>query len=290
MLRQHLLTLALAVIISFLLVQSYAPQNTPIAANTETAYERIMRTGKIRCGYVLYAAYVQKDPNTGALSGVSYDIANEWARRLNLQIEWAEEVGWGNFIQGLQANRYDMVCSGGWQAANESRFIAYSPPIYYAALGLWVRADDTRFDADYQKLNAPEYQFVATDGSLTGTLATEYFPRARILGLPNLADFTSLYSNVTTKKADAVLAETYDVQRYLAQNPGALKNILAHAPLRVFPVSPLIFRNDDWPLQNMVNAGILELLHSGFVEKTLEKYGFGPEMGLRVQTPYRLAQ
>ena len=278
----------IAVLFGLLLGRWFDATPSSSAAKVETAYERIMRTGTIRCGYVLYAAYVQKDANTGQLSGVSYDIANELARRQNLKTEWSEEVGWGSFIEGLKARRYDMVCSGGWQAANEGKLIAYAPPIYYAGLGLWVRSDDTRFDADYKILNAPGYKFVATDGSLTGTLAAEYFPKVQILGLPNLTDFASLYANVTTGKADAVLAETYDVERYLAQNPGSLKNLLASQPLRVFPVSPLILPNDDWPLQNMVNAGVNELLNSGFVENTLQKYCFGPEMGLRVQAPYRL--
>ncbi len=249
-----------------------------------------MRTGSIKCGYVLYQTYVTKDPNTGQLAGAHYDIINEMGKRLGLKVEWAEEVGWGNFIEGLKVGRYDMVCSGGWQAANEGKLVAYAPPIYYAALGVWVRSGDSRFDANVNLLNDPQYKFVSTDGSLTGTIAAADFPKAQILSLPNLTDFATLYENVTAQKADAVLAENYTMQEYLKHNPGKLKNLLANKPLRVFPVSPALMPNNDLRLQNMVDTAVYELINSGFVEKTMAKYGLDVRFALPRQRPYSLSQ
>lgn len=42
----------------------------PAAAETgkESAYECVMRTGTLRCGYILLPPEMNKDPNTGALS------------------------------------------------------------------------------------------------------------------------------------------------------------------------------------------------------------------------------
>lgn len=283
--RSPVVIIVIAVLLSVLATRFLAPAPST-TAQTETAYERIMRTGTIRCGYVLYPSYVEKDPNTGAFSGISYAIANEMARRLSLKIDWREEVGWANFIEGLRANRYDMVCSGGWQSATEGRFIAYSPPIYYAALNVWVRADDTRFDADHDTLNSPEVTFIATDGGLTGTLVQEYFPKARIISLPNLTDFATLYENVHTGKADAVLAENQEIQRYLNAHPGVFKNLTAAEPLRVFPVSPLILPVADATLKNMVDTAITEMQHSGFIDRVLAQYNFRPQDGLRPAKPY----
>ncbi len=254
---------------------------------TQTAYERIVNKAAIRCGYVLYPPYVIKDANTGQLSGAFYDIVNEMARRQKLKVEWAEEVGWGNFIEGLKTGRYDMVCSGGWNSANEGRLIAYSVPAYYSAVNIFVRADDMRFDANPSALNDPQFSFVSTDGSLLGVMAAEDFPNAKILSLPNLTDVATLYGSVAAGKADAVLTENYAMQQYLHNNPGKLKNITAQNPVRIYPTSPIIMPNDDLPLQNMVNAGIAELLHTGFVDRVLDKYGLGTDVGLRVQKPYR---
>lgn len=42
-------------------------------APKETAFERIMRTGTMRCGYVVWAPYLSVDPKTGQMGGVAYD-------------------------------------------------------------------------------------------------------------------------------------------------------------------------------------------------------------------------
>ncbi len=284
----YLHIIAIAVVIAALWNWAFSGGGiAPTVAAKQTAYERIMQTQTIRCGYVLYPPYVLKDANTGQLSGAFYDIVNEMARRQKLKVEWGEEVGWATFISGLQAERYDLVCSGGWNSANEGRLIAYSIPAYYSAVNVYVRPDDTRFDADAMRLNDPQYTFVSTDGSLLGVMVGEDFPKAKLISLPNLSDIGALYETVVTGKADAVLTENYAVQQYLKNNSGKLKNITAQNPVRVYPTSPVIMPNNDIALQNTVNAGIAELVNTGFVDKTLDKYELGAGVGLRAQKPYQ---
>ncbi len=43
----------------------------------ESAYERVMRTGTIRCGYFLFPPLAVKNPNTNMLSGITADIFNK---------------------------------------------------------------------------------------------------------------------------------------------------------------------------------------------------------------------
>ena len=84
-----LLTLVVAVVTSFLTVQFMVPQNADSGAvslpkEKESVYERVIRTGKIRCGYAVWQPVLMKDPNTGAFSGVYYDYMNLLAARLGL--------------------------------------------------------------------------------------------------------------------------------------------------------------------------------------------------------------
>lgn len=79
---------------------------------TESAYERVMRTQTIRCGYVVYPPAVIQDPNTGALSGIIYDVMQEAGNLLGLEIEWAEEVGWANTVETIRTGRTDAICVG----------------------------------------------------------------------------------------------------------------------------------------------------------------------------------
>ena len=41
-----------------------------VEAKKETAYERVTRTGVLRCGYATWPPNVMKDPNTGKVSGI----------------------------------------------------------------------------------------------------------------------------------------------------------------------------------------------------------------------------
>ena len=56
----------------------------------------VIKSGKLRCGYVAYSPGCLKDPNTGELSGIGIDSIKMVAKNLGLQVEWAEEVGWGH--------------------------------------------------------------------------------------------------------------------------------------------------------------------------------------------------
>ncbi|HOO50986.1 MAG TPA: hypothetical protein PLK94_06835, partial [Alphaproteobacteria bacterium] len=67
----------------------------------ETAYERVIRTGTLRCGYLTYPPLLMKDLKTGEMSGVAHDIMTEIGKRLSLDIEWTEEVGTDVMLQGI---------------------------------------------------------------------------------------------------------------------------------------------------------------------------------------------
>src|SRR5258708_1183452 len=101
------------------------------AAKKETVFERIMRTGTIRCGYILAPAWVMKDPNTGTMSGSIVDYVNALGDALKFKVVWQEEMNLGTYMQDLQNRRYDLECSGGWPNALRGKQIEYSTPIYY---------------------------------------------------------------------------------------------------------------------------------------------------------------
>ena len=79
------------------------------AADNETAFDRILRTGTLRCGYTSAPPYLTIDPNTRALSGIQYDIVNEMGRRMDVKIEWAVEAGFSTAVADLQAGKYDKL-------------------------------------------------------------------------------------------------------------------------------------------------------------------------------------
>ena len=243
----------------------------PTANAEESTYDRIMKSGKIRCGYVAHEPYIIIDPNTKNMRGVFYDLMEEIGKRQGFIIEWTEEVGWGNFIEGLKTNRYDILCSGGWNSANEGKLIGYTKPIYFNAVGIWVRIDDNRFDDNFESLNDPSVTVASTDGSLISVIAKTDFPKAKISSLPNLNMASDTLNMVKTKKADVTFVATDSGAKFLDSNPDTLKNIAVNRPVRLFP-SSIIIPHGDFRLKQTLDAGIDELIYSGYVDKLLDKY------------------
>ena len=73
------------------------------AAEDETAFERVMRTQILRCGYGSWDPGVIRDPQTGQMTGLYVELIEEMARIAKIKVQWASEVDWGQISTGLQA-------------------------------------------------------------------------------------------------------------------------------------------------------------------------------------------
>lgn len=260
-------------------------------AEAQTVFDRVKKSGVLRCGYINYEPYFIKDPNTGKMSGIFYDLTEEMGRRLSLKIEWTEEVGWGNFIAGLQSGRYDALCSGLSPNAAESREMGYSSTVYYTAIGTYVRADDARFAGKsvaerWSALNDPTITISSMDGSLNSIIAKTDFPNAKIFSIPNMSDESQMAENVVAGKADVDFMEIYRAVQYDKNNPGKLMNIDPSRPIRVFP-NLIGLPLGDARMKSMIDTTIEELHNSGYVEKLLQKYETVPGAFLRVDPGWK---
>jgi ABC-type amino acid transport substrate-binding protein len=52
-----------------------------------SAYDRVIVSGTIHCGYFLWPPFIEKNVNTGKLSGLSYDLMEEIGKQLSLKID-----------------------------------------------------------------------------------------------------------------------------------------------------------------------------------------------------------
>jgi len=251
----------------------------------ESTYERIMRTGEIRCAYAPYAPALIKDANTGQLSGIFYDIMEEVGRRLNVKINWVEEVGYGVIAEGFVTDRYDAFCNTVWPTAGRSREGNFSVPLYYSPADVFVRTDDHRFDNDLAKLDDSSITFSGKDGDASGTFAEIAFPHAKMNSILQLADTAQTLDDVVHKKADATINEPSLLHEYLEKNPGTLRDISISHPIRVSP-NTIMIKPDQYQFKTMLDVTLQELLNSGFVDKVLNKYD-KYHVFLRIAAPYQ---
>ena len=119
--------------------------DTPIEANR---YAAIKASHTLKAGYAVGAPLFMVDPNSREKSGIFYEILEAAAKNLELKVDWTEEVGYGEMIQGLSDRRYDVVGSGVWVNGARSRNADFTNPIYFDAVLPYVR---TRAILDKQK-------------------------------------------------------------------------------------------------------------------------------------------
>ncbi|MEJ0063037.1 MAG: transporter substrate-binding domain-containing protein [Alphaproteobacteria bacterium] len=259
---------------------------TPAAAPTkESAYDRVMRTKTLRCGYALWPPYMlTKDVNTGKVGGIFAEIAEKVADGLHLKLEWAEEVGWSSYIESLRTGRFDVMCAPLWVSAEKAEFLNYTLPLTYSALHFYVRAGDTRFDDNLQKLNAPEYKLATMDGEVSQMTAKRFFPKAAELSIPELADITQLFMNVATGKADGVFNEPGLAKDYASKNPGTLRQVTKE-PFQVFPNSMGMAIGEN-NLTRTIDSALTELMNSGEIDRIIAKYDPDRSIFMPVAKPY----
>jgi ABC-type amino acid transport substrate-binding protein len=271
-----LLAVVLSVAASYATVRMTAPQNgaasvTSTEAKKESAYDRVIRTGTIRCGYGISPPALVMDPNTKQLSGVDYDIWEAIGKELGLKIEWAEEAGWGNFIEGLRSNRYDAFCSQLWPDPARSKFLTMAGPVTYSLLNAYVRADDMRFDSNTDAINDPAVTFPAIDGDVSMAIAQNHFPKAKILTLPQTATLSDIFMSITTKKADVVVMAPMMFEDLNKSNPNQLRQV-QNVPSSVVYTSYYGFNAGETELRDMVDLALRTLINDGRLEKMAHSY------------------
>lgn len=254
-------------LLSFLMLMMTVPA---FAAEKESAYERVVRTGVMRCGYGISPPVLVQDPNTKVISGLDYDIWQEIGKELDVKIEFNEEAGWGNFIEGLKTGRYDAFCSGLWADPARIKFLTLSMPVMYSFVETFVRNDDHRFDSDLEKANNENVIIPAVEGDVSVTMAKNRFPKAKILYLPQTATISDMLMSVKTKKSDIVFLDQAMVESFVKENPGVLRK-LDTPPSFVFP-SHYGALNGEIQLRDMIDIALRKIIDDGRMERMAKKY------------------
>lgn len=241
------------------------------AQAAEATYDRVMASKTIRCGYFTWPPYITKDSNTGKLSGINYDIMEAIGKNLGLKIEWAAEIGVGDVVAGLEANKADVMCATVWPNAGRTQNLTLTKPTFYSIAYAFVRADDKRFDGDLSKANNKDIKVSGIDGDITADLAIEKLPSATHAFLPQTASGSEILLQLMTKKADIALVDEGMVNDFMKTNPGTLRKVANVAPARIFG-EHLPVRRGEYHLRDMLDVSIQQLVNDGLMDELVKKY------------------
>ena len=276
----------IALLISFFALNSknYVP-NTDNTASKTTTYDKVMKSGEIKVGYVVYPPGLIKDPNTGKLSGIFYDTLEEAGKTLGLKINWSEETTWGTMIEGLNSGKYDLIGSPVWATTSRGAKADFTVPLAYSAVGVYVRSNDNRFDNNLEALNSTNIKFSTIDGEMGESIAKQDFPLAQRVGLPQAAPVSDMLLNVAQGKADVTFVENIIASEYTQKNPGQIKNLTSKSPIRLWKNS-MMYKKGESNFGSTLDVALQELIDNGFVNKLLIKYTGGLDSLYPVAKPF----
>lgn len=265
-LRLKLFALSLFILTAIIIVAC----NNPKSSNTSSQNE-LFPNNTIEVGYISYPPGFIVDPNTKEKSGIFNDILVEIAKRNNLKIDYKEEVTWATMIEALKTNRVELIANPVWATKERKANADFSDPVYYSPIGIYVRANDTRFDNDRSKLNDPSVRVAAVDGEINAVIAQQDFPKAQVQPFPNNIDVAQLFLEIQTNKKDVTFAEPLFAYDYMQKNPGKLKNIGENDPIRNYP-NCYMYKKGNSAVGDFLNAQIAALIKDGTVDKIISKY------------------
>lgn len=255
------------------------------ATRKETAYERVMRTRTLRCGYAIWPSETEMDPNTKQLKGLIPDFAKALGDKLNLKIEWTQEIFWGQQAEALKTGKIDAVCAsdGPWVTSGAA-YVDYTEPMFYIPVYVYGREGETRFKT-LDDINKPAVSLSTIDGDITLSLALEKFPQAKRLELPASADPALTTTNVATGKADLVLMSPQTVEAANKNNQAKLVRIFPE-PLAVVNASFSVAKGET-ELLTMLNQGFRIVHQFGVSDLILDSFDPGHALVLRVSRGWR---
>lgn len=236
---------------------------------SQPIYSRINKTNTIRCGYVIWPPIMfTVDVNTKKMGSVFFDVMEEVGKRLNLKVEWTEEVGWSNVITAIESGRFDMACSAFWINSTRARHVDFSTPVLYQPMNIWVRATDTRKFKSIDDFNKNDFTFGYMEGSGESKAIAIQFPKAKKHILPELASPGDVLLSLANGKFDAVVYDDSNAQVFLKQNPGSIKKVILAQPVTIYPVVMLLPLGET-KLKSMIDNTIREMHYDGTIRRII---------------------
>lgn len=260
---------------------------TPAAyAQDTTIYEHVKDNGEIKCGYAVWNPILYKDIGTQEVKGAAKDIMEAIGHKTDLKINYTEESPWSSIVEGLATKRYDMICTTIGSLSSRAKVIDFSKPLFYLPIYVVVRKDEKRFDKSISGINDPAVKLGVLEGEGTAAFATGYFPKAKVVAIPQMSDYSLLLEDVKTGKSDLTLISGETFEEFNKKNPGILKYAQGGKPIGAFRVA-FGLPQGDYRFKQMIDTAIDELYDEGTLNKILDQYDPQGRLYLRLSQPYK---
>ena len=181
---------------------------------SESTWDLIKRTGKVRMGVFEYPPYFLRDKSNGEWVGAMVEMGKDIAKELKVEFVPVEVGGFAESVLSLQAGKVDM--NFGLQATPlRATAIDFAGPIYWIE---WVTVNNPKFHgkvwADYNK---PEVKVAVMTGTSDSMLLSKMAPKVTKIEMQDIAQVALA---VSSGRADAFTTTVLASMVMKAKNPG----------------------------------------------------------------------
>jgi len=183
-------------------------------SKSESTWDLIKRTGKVRMGIFDYPPYFLRDKASGEWVGAMVEMGKDIAKELDVKLDMVEVGGFGEAVLSLQANKVDM--NFGLQATpKRATAIDFAGPTYWIE---WVTVNNPKFHgkvwADYNK---PEVKVAVMQGTSDELLLRKIAPNATRV---EFKEISQVILAVSSGRADAFTTTVLASMVAKVKNPG----------------------------------------------------------------------
>jgi ABC-type amino acid transport substrate-binding protein len=265
--KNVILSILLSIIAAYVTVQFIKPHETKMVSQ-ETAYERVMRTKTLRCGWFAEPPFTNVDFNSNEKTGIVADIVNKFADDYDVKIEWVTISNFAMMGEDLKQGKYDAICASLFNMPRGGLVDAVDPFVYMSAYG-YVRSDETRIRS-LDQLNNAEYRIAGQEGAAVTAVAREKFPDAQFHIIPS-AELSEMLESVAVNKADVAFMIPSFYEQFSKANPGVLKPLDPDHPLQTF-VLAFGVKPEEEGLKSLFNSSLHRMMASGELAQIFARY------------------
>ncbi|WP_245237020.1 transporter substrate-binding domain-containing protein [Streptomyces iakyrus] len=244
------------------------------AAASDSTLDNARSKGTLR------VALTQANPPWNFLDGdnepVGYDVdvARELAKRLG--IGKVEFVGsdFGSFIEGVRANRFDIVISGQTITAERRQQVDFSRPYEVNGISVFVGTGNTSITG---LASLKGRRIAVTEGTTQAEYARTKIPGARIKTYKNA---TLALTDVGQGRADAALVSKFQ-GAYLADKNNL--QVKASGALLETEVNGMTFRKGQQDLKGKVDKALNDMIGDGTLSAISRRWLGGLDMAAELR-------
>lgn len=238
-------------------------------SSTPSTLSRVRAQGSIKVGFAGYPPYLEKDPNSGAMSGYSVELAKKIFEPANLKIEWVETT-WDTMVQDVNAGKFDVMVEPIFTTIPRALQVSFTRPYSYFGYGVAiVRVSDTRFKT-FSDLNLPTVNVVVTQGVTDDELASIRLKQAKVRRIPG-KDISLTLNEVLVGKADVALADVPTAISFVDKHKDKVKALFLDTPPAVTPAS-FMTRQGNPDLVDFLNTSLNYLEVNGTLDALEREY------------------